>query len=160
MSRSHVKIRRRDAARFERDCIACRGHGDHGGPLRGARRLHRRVRALPGGGGRDPALTPRGKQMKHRHAGRMLALLLLLVAVATVGMGSTAGSSATRATTTGTPLQIYGAWLCGNDACTWATTRNTATGAEFDVANHWLVDRGNGQPSVNLVVLAFADPLK
>src|SRR5438445_9767346 len=97
--------------------------------------------------------------MKHRHAGRTLALLLL-VAVATVGIGSTAGSSATRATTAGTPLQVYGAWLCGNDACTWATTRNTATGAEFDVANHWLVDRGNGQPSVNLVVLAFADPLK
>jgi hypothetical protein len=99
--------------------------------------------------------------MRHRHAVRgTFALVLLLAALAAVGIESTAGSSATRAATAGTPIQVYGAWLCGNDACTWSTTRNTATGAEFDVANHWLVDRGNGQPSVNLVVLAFANPLK
>jgi len=30
----------------------------------------------------------------------------------------------------------------------------------FDHDNHWLIDRGNGQPSVNLVVLAFVNPLK
>jgi hypothetical protein len=26
--------------------------------------------------------------------------------------------------------------------------------------NHWLIDRGNGQPSVNLVILSFVHPLK
>jgi hypothetical protein len=31
---------------------------------------------------------------------------------------------------------------------------------DFDQANHWLIDRGDGTPSVNLVVLSFVDPLK
>jgi hypothetical protein len=57
----------------------------------------------------------------------------------------------------GTPIQIYGAWHCGNDACTWATAR---TVTEFDSKNHWLIDRGDGRPSVNLVVLSFVNPLK
>ncbi len=56
-----------------------------------------------------------------------------------------------------TPMQIFGAWHCSNDACIWGTVR---TVAEFDSQNHWLVDRGNGQPSVNLVVLSFVNPLK
>jgi hypothetical protein len=30
----------------------------------------------------------------------------------------------------------------------------------FDTANHWLIDRGNGSPSVNVVSLAFVNPLK
>jgi hypothetical protein len=30
----------------------------------------------------------------------------------------------------------------------------------FDTANHWIIDRGDGQPSVNLVVLSFVNPLK
>lgn len=56
-----------------------------------------------------------------------------------------------------TPIQVYGAWHCSNDACTWGTVRD-ATG--FDHANHWLIDRGDGAPSVNLVVLSFVNPLK
>ena len=56
-----------------------------------------------------------------------------------------------------TPLQIYGAWHCGNDACTWGTVRNMT---DFDTKNHWMIDRGDGVPSVNLVVLSFVDPLK
>ena len=56
-----------------------------------------------------------------------------------------------------TPVQIYGAWHCGNDFCTWGTTR---TVAEFDAQNHWLIDRGDGRPSVNVVVLSFVDPAK
>ncbi len=52
---------------------------------------------------------------------------------------------------------MYGAWLCGTDECTWATAPNMTT---FDTDNHWLIDRGDGTSSVNLVVLAFADPLK
>ena len=58
-----------------------------------------------------------------------------------------------------TPIQIYGAWHCGNDSCLWATVR---TVAEFDSMNHWLIDRGDGSglPSVNIVVLSFVNPLK
>ena len=59
--------------------------------------------------------------------------------------------------TTATPMQIYGAWHAGNDACSWATVR---TVTEFDSKNHWLIDRGNGQPSVNLIILSFVNPLK
>ncbi|MBO0885655.1 MAG: hypothetical protein J2P17_36040, partial [Mycobacterium sp.] len=47
--------------------------------------------------------------------------------------------------------------LCGNDECTWGTVRNMT---DFDTKNHWLLDRGDGTPSVNLVVLAFVNPLK
>src|SRR5215831_3943534 len=56
-----------------------------------------------------------------------------------------------------TPIQIYGAWHCGNDACTWGTVRNMT---DFDAKNHWIIDRGDGVPSVNLVVLSFVDPMK
>ena len=56
-----------------------------------------------------------------------------------------------------TPIQVYGAWHCGNDYCTWASVRDMV---EFDQKNHWLIDRGDGQPSVNLVILSFVNPLK
>src|SRR5262249_14787140 len=56
-----------------------------------------------------------------------------------------------------TPPQVYGAWHCGDDYCTWGKVRSIAN---FDATNHWLVDRGDGQPSVNLVSLAFVNPLK
>jgi hypothetical protein len=32
--------------------------------------------------------------------------------------------------------------------------------ADFDAQNHWLIDRGNGTPSVNLVILSFVHPLR
>ena len=67
------------------------------------------------------------------------------------------GSPAAAATSTATPIQIYGAWHCSNDACTWATVRNMT---DFDTANHWLIDRGDGRPSVNLVILSFVNPLR
>lgn len=56
-----------------------------------------------------------------------------------------------------TPLQVYGAWHCGNDACTWSTVRDLV---EFDQKNHWLIDRGDGRPSVNIVVLSFVHPVR
>jgi hypothetical protein len=56
-----------------------------------------------------------------------------------------------------TPMQVYGAWHCGNDACIWGAVRDMA---DFDLNNHWLIDRGDGRPSVNLVVLSFVQPLK
>lgn len=58
---------------------------------------------------------------------------------------------------TAAQIQIYGAWHCSNDACLWGTSR---TITDFDTNNHWLIDRGDGVPSVNLVVLAFVDPVK
>lgn len=59
-------------------------------------------------------------------------------------------------------IQVYGAWHCGNDYCTWATARDMD---EFDSQNHWLIDRDPsdevlGPPSVNLVVLSFVHPLR
>src|SRR6476660_1930554 len=58
---------------------------------------------------------------------------------------------------TATPIQIYGAWHCGNDACTWGSVRDMT---DFDTKNHWMIDRGDGVPSVNLVILSFVNPLK
>ena len=74
---------------------------------------------------------------------KRFSLLLSLVLISTAAVA--------------TPIQIYGAWHCGNDACTWGTVRNIT---DFDAKNHWLIDRGDGVPSVNLVVLSFVDPLK
>ena len=59
--------------------------------------------------------------------------------------------------TTKTPIQVYGIWHAGNDFCTWGTVRDIT---EFDSKNHWIIDRGDGKPSVNLVVLSFVNPLK
>ena len=55
------------------------------------------------------------------------------------------------------PIRVYGVWHCGNDLCAWAAVRDMA---EFDRKNHWLIDRGDGSPSVNLVVLSFVNPYK
>ena len=55
------------------------------------------------------------------------------------------------------PIQVYGVWHCGSDLCGWGTVRDLA---DFDSKNHWLIDRGDGVPSVNLVVLSFVNPLK
>jgi hypothetical protein len=39
----------------------------------------------------------------------------------------------------------------------WAKVRNVT---EFDSQNHWLIDRGDGKPSVNLVIFSFVNPLQ
>lgn len=57
-----------------------------------------------------------------------------------------------------TPIQIFGVWHAGNHYCDWALPRDDMV--EFDQKNHWLIDRGDGQPSVNLVVLSFLQPLQ
>ncbi|MDH3649592.1 MAG: hypothetical protein OEQ53_07905, partial [Saprospiraceae bacterium] len=61
----------------------------------------------------------------------------------------------------GTPMQIFGAWHCGNHYCDWSIPRDMV---EFDQANHWLIDRNSdgtlGDPSVNLVVLSFLQPMQ
>jgi hypothetical protein len=97
------------------------------------------------------------------------ALLLMLIA-GTIQLAPTA-VAAGKATATpaggptplpGNPIAIYGAWHCGNHYCDWSLVRNTTVGGEFDLANHWLIDRGDGsgKPSVNVVVLSFLEPTK
>src|SRR5438445_8930204 len=78
------------------------------------------------------------------------------VTTAASALGTSLGTARAEAAAA-TPVQIYGAWHCSNDACTWGTVR---TLADFDANNHWLIDRGDGKPSVNLVVLSFVNPLK
>jgi hypothetical protein len=55
------------------------------------------------------------------------------------------------------PISVYGAWHCGNDFCTWASVRNMT---DFNTKNRWMIDRGDGSPSVNLVSLSFVHPLR
>ena len=59
--------------------------------------------------------------------------------------------------TPASPIQVYGVWHCGSDLCNWGSIRDMA---DFDRQNHWLIDRGDGSPSVNLVVLSFVDPVR
>lgn len=58
-----------------------------------------------------------------------------------------------------TDMQIFGVWHAGNHYCDWSVPRELG---EFDQANHWLIDRGDGSglPSVNLVILSFVQPMK
>jgi hypothetical protein len=102
----------------------------------------------------------------------MVALLVLLVLAATSGPGlptAEAKGKPPRPTPTATPtpapsepaeVSILGAWHCSDDYCTWGHVRDVA---EFDAMNHWLIDRDGssavGEPSVNLVVLSFVNPL-
>jgi hypothetical protein len=85
------------------------------------------------------------------------SFLVLLLSLGGINMVSAAKPTPTPPPGPATPIQIYGAWHCGNHYCDWSLVRNMT---EFDQANHWLIDRGNGQPSVNLVVLSFVNPLK
>jgi hypothetical protein len=71
--------------------------------------------------------------------------------------GPTPTVGPTPTTAPATPISVFGAWTCGDHFCDWSLVRDMT---EFDLNNHWLIDRGNGQPSVNVVVLAFANPLK
>jgi len=95
----------------------------------------------------------------------VFALIVLVLMAFSSSTGSVSAAKPPTPTPAGptptpapaTPLSIYGAWHCGNDACTWSTVRAVS---EFDSQNHWLIDRGNGSPSVNLVVLSFVHPLK
>ena len=55
-----------------------------------------------------------------------------------------------------TPMEVYGVWHCFSDGCNWFSVPDMTT---FDTDNHWIVDRGNGSPSVNVVVLSFVNPV-
>jgi len=47
--------------------------------------------------------------------------------------------------------QFYGIWHCGNDGCDWNTTPNKTSMA-------WIMDRGDGKPTVNVFSMAFLNP--
>lgn len=92
----------------------------------------------------------------------VFALIVLVLMAFSSSTGSVSAAKPPTPTPPPTPgpatdLQIYGAWHCGNDACTWSTVRDVI---EFNSQNQWLIDRGDGRPSVNLVVLSFVHPLK
>jgi len=83
--------------------------------------------------------------------GKWLGVPLILALLVVPGASRPGNASAAA------PVEVFGAWHCGNDECTWGTVRDLT---DFDTNNHWLIDRGNGSASVNLVVLSFVDPLK
>jgi hypothetical protein len=82
---------------------------------------------------------------------RRLAAVIVLVLLGPLLAATPARAAAP------TPIQIFGAWHCSNDACLWGSVRDMTN---FDFANHWLIDRGDGRPSVNLVILSFVNPLR
>src|SRR6516225_3647159 len=55
-----------------------------------------------------------------------------------------------------TPMQVFGVWHCYSDGCNWFSIPDMTT---FDTDNHWLIDRGDGIPAVNVVVLSFVNPV-
>jgi len=65
-----------------------------------------------------------------------------------------------------TPMQIFGIWHAGNHYADWALPRDFGDpddlddSGEFGWANNWIIDRGDGFPSVNLVVLSFLHPMQ
>jgi len=90
------------------------------------------------------------------------AMLLSSSVMAAPRKGPKPSPTPTPPPATLTPIQVYGAWHCSDDYCTWGTVRDPA---EFDSQNHWLIDRDpdpavTGAPSVNLVVLSFVNPLR
>jgi len=62
---------------------------------------------------------------------------------------------------TATPIQIFGVWHAGNHYADWSMPLNMV---EFENNNQWLVDRNMDgvydDPSVNLVILSFLNPLE
>ena len=89
----------------------------------------------------------------HWRAAVGLAAIVLITVAAKPG----GGGSGPNLSPTPTQIQIFGAWHCSDDACTWSTVRPVN---EFDSKNHWMIDRGDGRPSVNLVILSFVHPLR
>ena len=94
---------------------------------------------------------------------RFLAAAMAAAMIAVMGALAVAPvpGPAPAAAASPTPIQIYGAWHCSDDYCTWGRARDMV---EFDAKNHWLIDRdpsaATGAPSVNLIVLSFVHPLK
>jgi len=50
------------------------------------------------------------------------------------------------------PSHLYGIWYCADDGCEWSTEPNLSNA-------QWMVDRGDGKPTFNVVIFSFLDPL-
>src|SRR5215208_2715081 len=100
---------------------------------------------------------PEEVSMLRKQVGQRMLILLGIVALAVVVPNPFDGPTKSGNAAAATSISIYGAWHAGNDACTWGSVRNMV---DFDAKNRWLIDRGDGIPSVNMVVLSFVNPLK
>jgi hypothetical protein len=97
----------------------------------------------------NPAINDQGGNMTHKISALSAGVASLLLS-GLLGMVPRANAQ--------TQLQIYGAWHCYTDGCSWASVPNMTT---FDTDNHWMIDRDMNDtylPSVNLVVLSFVQP--
>jgi hypothetical protein len=91
---------------------------------------------------------------------RRIARIAFVTATLLAGLSTAMGKGNTPPPTLAadpTPIQVFGVWHCGRHYCDWNEDYDELA---FDQANHWLVDRGDGRPAVNLVVLSFVHPLK
>jgi len=104
-------------------------------------------------------LVARSFSVRVRYTGWLILAVVATACTDTGPTGLKSPPSAPRYTIDpiGSPIQIYGSWHCGNDYCTWGAERDLT---EFDRMNHWLIDRGDGRPSVNVVVLSFVHPYR
>lgn len=75
-----------------------------------------------------------------------LAAAIVVYSLTVAAKPPPGGSGGGGLSPTATPIQIFGAWHCSDDACTWATARDVT---EFDSKNHWLIDRDGPAPPPN-----------
>jgi hypothetical protein len=87
----------------------------------------------------------------------VLSFLLLTAAIFGGLSPKPVASSAPKPAAAFTNISVYGAWHCGSDFCTWSTVRNMT---DFNTKNNWIVNRGDGTPAVNLIVLSFVHPMR
>src|SRR5437879_9895462 len=98
-----------------------------------------------------------GQCIGNRKGGNMMRRIAVLLCTGMTGLFLSGLLGALPLADAQTQLQVYGLWHCSPDACSWASVPNMTT---FDTQNHWIIDRGNGSPSVNLIVLSFVNPVK
>lgn len=48
---------------------------------------------------------------------------------------------------------VYSAWYCGVDSCVWASPPPANQ-------SNWMLNRGDGKPTFNIVIFSFIDPLQ
>jgi len=48
--------------------------------------------------------------------------------------------------------KVYAVWYCGDDQCTWASQPNLSN-------MDWILNRGDGKPTANLVIFSFVNPM-
>jgi len=98
---------------------------------------------------------------KQRIRGNLMkaALILLMASGVQAAFGGKGSAPPPPLAKDPTPMQIFGVWHCGSHYCDWNEDINMV---EFGKTNRWLVERGGvgTEPSVNLVVLSFVNPLK